>query len=189
MATAGAADTHCGGDDAGAAAQVQSVSAASCCAGADASAGDDGGDEGCDYGDTMYGHEADDDDCKYHITWTSTPICEGTPGSQFVVTATYKSRTDDAGAPLPLTGANPMTEVFTTTPVDAGGVPYCDDMSTHPGPTSGNHMVEGPPGTYTANVVFDQPGQWTLRFHFNEECADIADDSPHGHAAFHITVP
>jgi hypothetical protein len=167
---------------------TQTISAASCCVGADAGAGDDGGDEGCAYGPTMYGQEADDDDCKYHVSWTSTPICEGNPGSQFVVKVTYKTRVDDAGAPLPLTGANPMTETFTTTPLDAGGA-ICDDMSTHPGPTSGAHMTEGPPGTYTANVAFDMPGQWTVRFHFNEECADIADDSPHGHAAFHITVP
>jgi len=165
---------------------TQTVSGASCCVGEDAGAGD-GGDQGCPYGETMYGMEGDDDDCKYHVVWTSTPICMGAPGAQFVLKAFYKTRFTDAGAPLPLTAANPMTETFTTTVGDWDA--ECDDNSTHPGPTSGNHMTEGPPGTYTANVAFDKSGQWTVRFHFNEECADVADDSPHGHAAFHITVP
>jgi hypothetical protein len=166
------------------------VTPASCCVGADAGAGDDGGPEPCAYGATMYGQEGDDDDCKYHVTWKSTPICEGAAGAQFVVTAVYKTRFDDGGAPLPLTGANPMTETFTTTPTDGtDAATYCDDMSTHPGPTSGNHLTEGPPGTYTGNIAFDTPGAWTVRFHFNEECADVADDSPHGHAAFHFTIP
>lgn len=174
------------GNDAGS--PPQTVCAASCCAGEDAGAGD-GGPEPCPYGSTMYGHTGDDDDCKYHVTWTSTPICEGSPGSQFVVTAVYQTRFNDAGAPLPVTGANVMTETLTTTTGDWDAASYCDDMSVHPGPTSGDHMIEGPPGTYTANVIFDTSGLWTVRFHFNEECADIANDSPHGHAAFHITVP
>jgi len=164
------------------------VSGASCCVGEDAGAGD-GGDQGCPYGETMYGMEGDDDDCKYHVTWTSTPICEGAPGSQFVVKAFYKTRSGAGGAPLPLTGANPETETFTTTTGDWDAASYCDDGSHHPGPTSGAHMIEGPPGTYTANVQFDQPGLWTVRFHFNEECADVSPESPHGHAAFHFNVP
>ncbi len=187
--TAGQPDTHCTmeGNDAGT--PPQTVNPASCCVGADAGTGDDGGPQPCPYGSTMWGTKGDDDDCKYQVSWTSSPICEGSPGSQFVLTAFYQTEFTDAGTPLPLTGANVMTEVFTTTPGDASAPTYCDDESTHPGPTSGNHMVEGPPGTYTANIAFDQPGQWTVRFHFNEECADVADDSPHGHAAFFITVP
>jgi hypothetical protein len=42
---------------------------------------------------------------------------------------------------------------------------------------------------YAGPVIFDAPGDWTLRFHLHEECDDTLDDSPHGHAAFHITVP
>src|SRR5579863_544460 len=185
----GPVDDHCAtaADDGGP--RTQTIGDVSeCCSGADAGAGD-GGDQGCPYGATMFGMEGDDDDCKYHVTWTSTPICEGNPGAQFVMKAVYRSRSDSAGNPLPLTGANPMTETFTTTTGDWDAASYCDDGSNHPGPTSGNHMTEGPPGTYTANVAFDEPGLWTLRFHFNEECADIAPDSPHGHAAFHFNVP
>ncbi|MGO9834388.1 MAG: hypothetical protein ACLP1X_09250 [Polyangiaceae bacterium] len=183
-ATVGPADTHCatGGPDGGA--MTQTVAGSSCCA-----SGDAGG--GCAYNATMYGHEGDDDDCKYHVTWTSTPICEGSPGAQFVVTAVYKTRFDSTGAPLPLTGANPETEVFTTSPGDWDAASFCDDNGGALGPPdpNKNHLIEGPPGTYTGNIAFNMPGQWTVRFHFNEECYDVLPDSPHGHAAFHITVP
>ena len=66
----------------------------------------------------------------------------------------------------------------------------CDDQSTHPSPQA-NNLIETPAGsgTYVGNVVFDQAGPWSIRFHIHEECADILDDSPHGHAAFRLTVP
>ena len=44
-------------------------------------------------------------------------------------------------------------------------------------------------GIYQGTVVFNGPGEWTVRFHIHEECADLLPDSPHGHAAFHIDVP
>ena len=50
-------------------------------------------------------------------------------------------------------------------------------------------LGEGPPGTYTGRIVFDEAGEWTVRFHFNENCLDVLPDSPHGHAAFHLTLP
>jgi hypothetical protein len=57
-------------------------------------------------------------------------------------------------------------------------------------PVGDQHVVEEPPGTYTIGpVVFDEAGDWTVRFHFNELCCDVVPDSPHGHAAFHIHVP
>jgi hypothetical protein len=153
----------------------------------DAAPGDDGGgDDSCDYGATMYGLVADDDDCKYHVVWSSTPICEGAPGVVFTVKATHK--TDGS----PLTGANPGVEAFTTSPGDWDSAAYCDDMSTHPSAPPGGGfwpLTEGPPGTYTGPVQFDQSGQWTIRYHFYHNCFDVLPDSPHGHAAFHITVP
>ena len=214
MATAGPADAHCASPDGGPD-TMQPTSPASCHPGAGAGsdgaassdgatsggAGDDGGTaNSCDYGPTMFGMSADDDDCKYHVEWSSTPICEGSvqtsggmpvlvnnmpvvvSGSIFTVVATIKG-----GGPL--IGANTIAEVFTTTPGDAGDPSYCDTKSTHPGPNSGIEFTEGPPGTYTGPIVFDQPGQWTVRFHFHEECEDTLPTSPHGHAAFHITVP
>jgi hypothetical protein len=178
-ATPGQADTHCSGG------KVQTTSMASCHP-QDAAAGDGGtssGDDGgapCPYGDTAYGQESDDDDCKYHVTWSARAICEGVAGVPFTVVATNK--TDGS----PLTGAGTVAEVFTTSP---GSPPGCDNTSSHPGPNSGVVLTEGPAGTYKGNIVFDAPGQWTVRFHFHEECADLLDDSPHGHAAYHLTVP
>ncbi len=40
----------------------------------------------------MYGTEGDDDDCKYHVTYTASPICENN-GTYFVVKATYLTAT------------------------------------------------------------------------------------------------
>ncbi len=170
--------------------------------GDDAATGDDSGagptpgpcdENGTDgaYGSTNYGTEGDDDDCKYHVTYTASPICENT-GTYFVVTATYQTAHPTVGAPL--TGAATFAEVcYEGTQVDtisaaaeAHPVPAVDGR-----PPAGNQqVVEGPPGTYTIGpVVFDASGFWTVRFHFNEFCCDGADDSPHGHAAFHISVP
>jgi hypothetical protein len=137
---------------------------------------DENGADGA-YGSTMYGTEGDDDDCKYHVSYSVSPVCENNP-TYFVVTANYL-----AGAGGPLTGASTFAEICLN--------------DTHPGPAGderppdGNQrVVEGPPGTYTIGPVqFDAAGDWTVRFHFNEFCCDVADDSPHGHAAFHVTVP
>jgi hypothetical protein len=174
--TPGPLDTHCASPDGGAA-TVQSTSAASCHP--DGGVGDAGASNACPYGTTMYGQESDDDDCKYRVKWSSTPICEGAGGVTITVVVTKK--TDNS----PLTGAGTVIESFTTSPADAS----CDDQSNHPGPNSGVLLTEGPPGTYTGPVVFDTPGQWTIRFHFHGECADLLPDSPHGHAAYHLTVP
>jgi hypothetical protein len=174
--TPGPKDTHCTASDGGT--TVQATSMASCHP--DATAPDGGG--GCPYGDSMFGQESDDDDCKYHVKWTASPICEGSAGVKFTVTVTHK---DDGSI---LTGANTIAEVFTTSPGYDAGV--CDNASPHPSPsTDGVPMAESPPGTYTRNIVFDKAGQWTVRFHFHEECADVFPDSPHGHAAYLVTVP
>jgi hypothetical protein len=158
---AGAADTHCSLPDGGSRAQPTSQASCALAAGADAGT--------TDYGAPMYNSEADDDDCKYHLKFTATPVYENTDVN-FTVTATTKS---DG---LPATGANLDAEV------------YLD--STHPAPNSGQHTTESPPGTYKIGPVrFDKAGQWTVRFHLFEQCLDSVPDSPHGHAAFFIDVP
>jgi hypothetical protein len=146
----------------------------------------------CSYGVTMFGNESDDDDCKYHLKWSSTPICEGTPGVIFTVVATHKIDSVDGSAGSPLTGANPGVEAFTTSPGDWDSATFCDTNSTHPAiPPGGGYwsLTEGPAGTYTGPVQFDLAGQWTVRFHFNHNCDDTLPTSPHGHAAYHVTVP
>ncbi len=148
-------------------------------------AGDDGGGASmCPYGATEYGNEADDDDCKYRVTWAATPICEQPGAVTFTVVATYKA----GGAPL--TNAGTITETFTTTPGDQDAASYCDDLSTHLAPvlSNKNKLTEGPPGTYVGPVAFDRPGPWTVRFHFFANCTD-APTAPHGHVAFHVTLP
>jgi hypothetical protein len=142
---------------------------------------DENGPDGA-YGGTKYGTTGNDDDCKYYVTYSPSPLCEN-DGTYFVVTANYLTRTSADGGLLPLTGASTYAEVCLS--------------STHPGPTidsrppDGNQqVVEGPPGTYTVGPVqFDESGMWTVRFHFNEFCCDVAADSPHGHAAFFMNVP
>jgi hypothetical protein len=141
---------------------------------------DENGPDGA-YGSTHFNTEGNDDDCKYQVSYSATPICENN-GTYFIVNASYLTRTDADGGLAPLTGASTFAEVCLS--------------STHLGPTANNRpptgsqvVVEGPPGTYTIGPVeFDAPGDWTVRFHFNEYCCDVADDSPHGHAAFSVTV-
>jgi hypothetical protein len=139
-------------------------------AGVDAGSADDGGDSGGgDYGPTLYNFEGDDDDCKYHVKWSSTAVKENV-GVTFAVTAT---RLIDGAA---ATGANVELEVFLDT--------------SHPTPTTDIPNTESSGGNYKVGpVVFDAPGKWTVRFHFYEMCSDEPEDSPHGHAAFFVNVP
>jgi hypothetical protein len=180
-ATPGVPDQHCLEDGGGM--MTQTVSQSACCV-----PGDAGGPFTCPYDSTMFGHEGDDDDCKYHVTWTSTAICEGSGGVEFTVKAVSLTERVD-GAPAPVTGAHVHPEVFVTSRTDAGGEAGCDDKSGHESPSTFEIFGESPPGTYSGRIVFDEPGQWTVRFHFNENCLDVLPNSPHGHAAFHITVP
>ena len=39
------------------------------------------------------------------------------------------------------------------------------------------------------DVTFDDKGTWLIRFHLFENCLDFDPASPHGHAAFFISVP
>jgi hypothetical protein len=194
------------GDDAAASAEGGSAEGGADTGGAEGgdngAAGDDGGapssDEDCEYGATMFGGtaasdgglvvtEGDDDDCKYHVAWTSTPICHS-PTLPVTFTVTVTNLTTG----LPVTDI-PSTEgilpeAFIPTTLDAA----CDTMTTHPSPTlfGDAHLYETSPssGVYVGQIIFDQAGEWTVRFHIHEECSDSLPDSPHGHAAFHLTV-
>jgi len=180
-AVLGPQDNHCEAPDGGGIIQVTTTAGCTDKGDAGGSAGDDGGggDAGdignCGdnaYGATMYNNTGSDDDCKYDVLWTSTPICENVP-VYFTVSAVR--RQDN----MPLTGANARPDV----------VLNCD----HPIPNTPQPRDPSPevsPGTYVVGpITFDQPGKWVFRFHFNEECLDLVDDSPHGHAAFYIDVP
>ncbi|HVW25600.1 MAG TPA: hypothetical protein VHC69_09530 [Polyangiaceae bacterium] len=139
---------------------------------------------GGDYGATNYGTEAFDDDCKYDVSWSSTAICENT-NITFTVTAKLLANTDSSAktqhkAGDPLTGSAPYLEVFKIE----------SDNTVHLAPITAQVPTETKPGTYTIGPIkFDESGQWIVRFHFNEDCADDPEDSPHGHAAFYVNVP
>ena len=156
----GAADTHCTLPDGGV--QAQPISLGSCAAtGADAGL--------IDYGPTRFNAEADDDDCKYHVRFTSGGVHQN-ESVNFTAVATLKADGGVANA------ANVDIEAFLS--------------DTHPAPNSNQQSVEGPAGTYRIGPVrFDAAGRWTVRFHLHAECADQAPDSPHGHVAFYLDVP
>jgi hypothetical protein len=146
--------------------------------GDDASGPGDGGPTGdCDpseFGAAMYGNSGDDDDCKYDVKWSSTPICEGGNGVYFTVSAV--NRVDGT----PLTGATPYIEA----------VQACLHAVPNPPPPAVTSTEETSPVTYKIGpIVFDRPGGWVVRFHFFGSCEDTLETSPHGHAAFFVTVP
>jgi hypothetical protein len=180
-ATQGPADTHCNG------VAPQPVDTASChpdaAAAGDAGGASDGGaTEACPYTATQFGQSGIDDDCKYKVSWTSDSICEGAAGVQ--LTLTLKSNVD--GTPITGLPHGVVIEAFIPTDLSAS----CDDKSTHGTPGSAN-LIETTPGSgvYKGPVVFDAPGEWTVRFHIHEDCEDTLETSPHGHIAFHVTVP
>ena len=116
----------------------------------------------------MNNAEGDDDDCKYHVSWTSSAICENAN-----VTFNVKITAKVDGSPV--TGAGPDLEVFLNL--------------THPGLVSNQKSQEISAGNYSIGPVqFDESGQWTIRFHIFPTGCD-QPTSPHGHAAFYLNVP
>lgn len=152
----GAVDSHCG-------AEVTTVVANNCAYSGPAP------DAGVETEEVRYNAAADDDDCKYHVTFSSTPISQDT-NVTFTVVLTKKSD----GSPA--TGAATTIEASLT--------------EKHPAPNSNVVTKETTPGTYLIGPVrFDAPGQWVTKFHFYEACSDVALDSPHGHVSFLVSVP
>jgi hypothetical protein len=136
---------------------------------------DDGGAEAgttaIEFGKPMFGSAGYDDDCKYQVSFTATPVRKNAPVT-FTVTV------------VGLVPAGPATSA------DLYAEIYLNDH--HPAPNSGTKTTETPPGSgvyKVGPVKFDASGQWTVRFHMYEMCSDAPADSPHGHAAFFIDVP
>jgi hypothetical protein len=119
--------------------------------------------------ETNVGTEADDDDCKYHVSFTNDCVRNGGTGTTFNVT-------------VKLLGTNMAPPAGATTSVEAF-------LGNHPA----GGMIDGTetsPGVYKFGpVIFDRAGKWTVRFHYFETCSDVPEDSPHGHVAFFINVP
>jgi hypothetical protein len=119
----------------------------------------------------LFGREADDDDCKYHVSFDNTCVTLNQP-----VTFTLSLTRLIDGAPG--SGTNPAyPEIF----FEADG-----SLS----PSNNITATEGPLGTYKIGpVLFNKPGRWVIRFHYFENCSELPPDSPHSHVAFYIDVP
>ena len=119
----------------------------------------------------LYNAAGDDDDCKYHVTFSSTPVRRN-QNVTFTVTVTAL---DPATPNAPVADADPSIEGTLG--------------ALHSLPNTNPVTKTTAPGTYTIGPVkFDEAGQWITRFHFSEGCADLPD-SPHGHVAFYLDVP
>jgi hypothetical protein len=146
----------------------------------------DGGPQtGPEYGATNYNTGANDDDCKYNVAWWSTPI-QFNPEVWFYVSGSYTAD----GTPLtvdPRTGDAVTPNVIVEIEDDSG--------NGLPPPNAGSAVAtEIQPGVFEVgpflmNTQSHLHGTWQVRFHFNENCVDSWDSSPHGHTAFYFTVP
>jgi hypothetical protein len=187
----GAGDAHCAG-------KSVAVEPAIChAAHADAGSAEAGADAGgmaiSDYGPTLFLTEGDDDDCKYHVKWSSPQVDTGaSPAS--VKLALSPRHEGEAPPPTATAAGNATFTVVLTSKVDGKpvtGAPvnieaFLDDL--HPAPNTTQSVQETSPGTYTVGpVAFDASGRWTVRFHIHDECND-GERSPHGHVAFYVQV-
>ncbi len=168
---AGDADNHCMGMT------PIVVNQASCnVTSVDAGSSDDGGaadDGGVEELPVHFGSVADDDDCKYHASFTTTPVAVN-------ATVTFNITVTHLADNTPATSADVVLES------------YLSDDQFHVIPNNGTVTTETPAGSgkYVMKPIkFDKSGRWVVRFHFYENCADILDDSPHGHVAFYYDVP
>jgi hypothetical protein len=143
-----------------------------------------GGASDCDqthdaaYGDTLFNAEGDDDDCKYHASWSSTPIRLNEP-----VTFTLTVANKTTNMPLvPLAdGDVPLRRLDVYQP--------CDPNRRGPAQNLSAKITQVMDGQFSAGPIkFDHPGRWVVRFHLYEQCVD-SETSPHGHIAFFIDVP
>ena len=95
----GPSDAHCfiaTSAEGGATFQAQPVRVGSCAVtDGGAAFNEDAGPPGPPYGSTEYNTAGNDDDCKYFVSWTSTPIAKDVPVT-FWVTAQYAT----SGAPV-----------------------------------------------------------------------------------------
>lgn len=126
-----------------------------------------------------YNAEADDDDCKYHVSFTTTPVRRNENVS-FTVTASLL-----AGAKGPVTCDTGQTCARPGSEITIEGILGTANAL----PNTPTTTTPGAPGVYTISPVkFDKPGRWTITYHLFETCHDLVD-SPHGHASFYIDVP
>lgn len=133
------------------------------------------------YGDTLYNEAGDDDDCKYHMSWTSTSIEKDKP-----FTLTVSASNKATGEPLTTLAAQVAGK-----PALSRIEPYMPCEPSHLAPNSDYEapVTQIGPGKFSVGpVVFDRSGRWIIRYHFYEECLN-SNTTPHGHIAFFVNVP
>ncbi len=158
----------------------------------------DAGAPGSLYGPTRYNTQANDDDCKYAVSWRSTPIARNVPVT-FWFTTQYATNglpvtgmvtTPDGGPAIPSCLGSEAPQVYFEVAGDPDG-----GLANHvnPATVSGVPIAETPAGSGVYRIgpaaFFDEAGLWYIRFHFDAACCDTLPTSPHGHAAFYIDVP
>jgi len=169
----------CATGDLGAAGAADTSGAPAGAAGASGAAADCTQTHDTEYGDTLYGSEGDDDDCKYHASWTSTPIRKNAAVT-FTLTATDLA-TNMPLTPLAADDKTPLTRLDVYEP--------CQPLRRGPTQNYTPTIRQTAPGVFTAGPIkFDESGRWVVRFHLYEQCVD-GDVSPHGHIAFFVDVP
>jgi hypothetical protein len=157
---AGPLDRHCYDDGGG---NFLSVNPNLCASDAGASSGG--------FGDTRNNSAGNDDDCKYFVSFISSEGICATNRVYFTVSL------KDAIKMQPIAHAqNVRLEVFNTT-------------TMAPVSTATSMTSETAAGVYKIGPIsFSSSGNYTIRFHFYENCS-ATPSSPHGHAAFFINVP
>ena len=164
----GSVDTHCS-DDSGKPIEQQ---VGKCASESDVGAAGAGGAGEEEESEIHTSHLAQDDDCKYDVSFSVGCVELGTP-------ATFTVKVDKRAAGGPASGDVPDNPEV-----------YLESDSSHISPSNHIKAPEGPAGTYKIGpIVFDRPGRWVVRFHFFELCTDVPEDSPHGHVGFYIDVP
>ncbi|TNF38394.1 MAG: hypothetical protein EP329_00565 [Deltaproteobacteria bacterium] len=151
---AGDADLHCG-------TKVVVLAPDAC------TAEDDGGPAEVD---PRYNGEGEDDDCKYHVTWTATNAC-------FEADAYFEITLSSRFGNAPQVGAAPRIEGHLANDVGHTLVD-ADQRSVELG--GGRYRV-GP-------VRFDATGEWVVTFHLYEDC-NHTESSPRGSISFLVDVP
>jgi len=196
-AVTGAEDNHCSGQPIGVSDPAACLAAPGAAGAPDEAAGGAPNDQGAapaggsagapdcnlahdaDYGDTLFNDSGADDDCKYRVSWSSTPIRKNQ-------NVTFTVKTTSNGAPLERiaaqeAGATALSRVEPYIPCDPTHVPPIADLTAA--------IKETSPGVFSVGpLVFDRSARWVVRFHFYEECVD-SETSPHGHVAFFVDVP
>ena len=109
-----------------------------------------------DYGPTLYNSEADDDDCKYHVKFTATPI-RREPERDLHRTATTLAD-----------GAAGDRRQRRRRGVPERHPPRAELAARRPTRSRGGMYDVGP-------IKFDAAGRWTVRFHLHEDCQDATE--------------